>query len=77
MTDTVSVPAILWLRQTLDSEVRNFLALRIANETSDLHQFLQLGFEDKIKKSLHDSGLLGENEIERFWYDIFIAAIRG
>ena len=76
MTDTLPVPAVLWLKHTLDPEVRNFLAMRIASETADLHQFLKLGFEEKVKRSLRESGLLGEAEIDRIWYDLFLAAIR-
>ncbi len=76
MTCTIPDEVVVWLRERLESGVREFLAQRLVNKTPDLHQFLRLGFEVRVKELLREQGRLDEREIEGCWYEAFLAAVR-
>ncbi|HOG65038.1 MAG TPA: hypothetical protein PLD82_06335 [Spirochaetota bacterium] len=76
MTCTVPDEVVVWLAQRLESGIRGFLAQRLVNETPDLHLFLRLGFEERVKELLHQQGQLSDSEIDESWYEIFLASIR-
>ena len=76
MTCTVPDEVVVWLAQRLEGGVREFLAQRLVNETPDLHQFLRLGFETRVKELLHLQGQLTDREIDESWYEVFLASIR-
>jgi hypothetical protein len=52
------------------------LAQRLVNETPDLHQFLRLGFETRVKELLREHGQLDEHKINEYWYEVFLASVR-
>ena len=76
MTSTVSEDIVTWLSEYLEQEVRSFLAQRLVNETPDLHQFLRLGFETRVKELLREHGQLDEHKINEYWYEVFLASVR-
>lgn len=76
MACTMLEDVVVWLRGQLDSRTCEFLAQRLAIETPDLHHFLRLGFEERVKELLCQQGRLAENEINECWYEFFLAAVK-